>query len=408
MSRLFGALANAYGQYEGGRFKRKQYDDSQAQQALENQRRAFEFAATNGRLEEQMRLMQQQREDALQRQRELDVIGAQQNGYETATPEAAASAANAFMQSQGIGMPSGVVRSPATPVAQYEAEGMKFGDPSLKPREVQYASVGGRLMRYDPQREVNEQTSQAFQKYMATLSEKKMLQEQRAQDREDQIRLTAAMRQAPQPRAPRTQIIKNDKGEYVIVDLDQVGPTGLKAPVAAGASGAKIAAEAPMRAALKDLGAQVLAQGEAGEGLPAQSIMSRYLADKKGDYKATSLSRALTGAAYAKTASPELQRAQNYVDQVASVLLPLRGGKAITQGEKAIILGAVTVEPGETPAIRAQKMRAFETLIAPILAAGGTDMNQEIAEMRQRAAAYRKAQGDAGGSGAAPWERKKP
>ena len=186
MARLFGALANAAAKYGEGRFKRQAYDDQQAQIDLENKRRAFEFAAMQGLQRDQMDLNKRLREDALQRQRELDVVSAQQKGYETAAPEAFGAAANAFLQSQGMGGPatSGVVRAPNTAPKQYTVEDQTFGDASQPGRQMQYATVGGRLMRYDPQRDVNDATRQAFEKYSQDLKFKRDIaqENQRARD----------------------------------------------------------------------------------------------------------------------------------------------------------------------------------------------------------------------------------
>lgn len=190
MSRIFGALANAASKYGEGRFKRQAYDNSQAQQSLENERRAFEFAANQGRLTEQMQLLKQQRDDQLQRQREADVVSAQQHGYETAAPEAVGAAANAFLQSQGMGGPgsAGVIRAPNTAPKKYELEGQTFGDDTQPGRQMQYATVGGRTMRYDPQRAVNDQTRQAFEKFSQDVYTKRDLAQQNQAQRDEAAR----------------------------------------------------------------------------------------------------------------------------------------------------------------------------------------------------------------------------
>lgn len=386
MSRLFGALANAYGQYEGGRFKRKQYDDSQAQQTLENQRRAFEFAATNGRLEEQMRLMQQQREDALQRQREMDVVGAQQKGYETAAPEAAASAANAFMQSQGMGMPSGVVKAKGAPVAQYEAEGMKFGDPSLKPREVQYASVGGRLMRYDPQREVNEQTSQAFQKYMASLSEKKMLQDQRAQDREDQIRLTAAMRPAAQTQ-PKRDLFTDGKGNYQYVRQGENVPPGWM-PANRSMQPASASTKAPTAGerqaqALLEFGTQ----GAQGAAAKYRSGFSPNMMDQIAEQLPPAVGNVLM--------SGDAQELYADTEKLVMASQYLLSGKAVTKVEAKKIARGLVIQPGDTEETKAYKRAQIQQRL-DILAKAAGQPSPTIDT------------GAANSGAGAPWERKKP
>lgn len=250
MSRLFGALANAAAKYGEGRFKRKAYDDGQAQQSLENERRAFEFAANQGRLTEQMNLVKQQREDQLQRQREGDVVDAQQSGYETAAPEAIGAAANAYLQSQGMGGPgsAGVVRAPNTAPKKYELEGQTFGDDTQPGRQMQYATVGGRMMRYDPQRKINDETRKAFEGYTKELTMKRDVAQQNQAARDEAAKdraitveqIRAASRPQPQPRAQRTQLVQGADGEYVIVDLDQLGPTGLKGPPKGTTGGAKI------------------------------------------------------------------------------------------------------------------------------------------------------------------------
>jgi len=192
MSRIFGALANAASKYGEGRFKRQVYDNQQAQQELENNRRAFEYAASQGLQREQMQLLKQQRDDQLQRQREADVVSAQQHGYEDAPIEAVGSGVNAFLQSQGMGGPAsaGVVRAPNSAIETHQFEGQTFGDarPDAKPRNMQYATVGGRTMRYDPQRAVNDQTRQAFEKFSQDVYTKRDLAQQNQAQRDEAAR----------------------------------------------------------------------------------------------------------------------------------------------------------------------------------------------------------------------------
>ncbi len=394
MARLFGALANAGAQVNTNRFKRQQYDDQQAAQLREEARRALEFKAMRDQAAAQMDLMRQSRQDTLDqrkqeegRRRDEDIASGIRNGFESAPYEEASSAANAFLQSQGMGMPSQVVKAPRSTRKPIMVEGQDVGAPDLQ-ASPEYTRIGGRLMRYDAQKQANAKAATGASDMMAKFA----LERVKSKGDIDEILARAGATYHPPPQR-RTQIVKDDaSGEYVVVDMDQLGPTGLKVPktgAGGGATATKLKSEEPMRAALKEISSQVLAQAEAGGGLPAPSVMESYLADKKGDYKAGSLSRTLAKAGYAATAGPAMQKAQNFVDQVGSVLLPLRGGKAITQGEKEIIMGAVTVAPGETPEMRAQKLHAFEMLVAPVIAQGGGDLNQVISEMRQRAQAYR-------------------
>jgi len=173
MSRIFSALANAASKYGEGRFKRKIYDDQQAQQSLENKRRAFEFAATQGRLTEQMNLLKQQRDDQLQRQREADVVGAQLKGYEDAPIESVGSGVNAYLQSQGMGGPATAQAPRAAQTAPFKQQVEDRTFEAGAQGTPRYATVGGRVMKYDPQREANNEQRAAMDKYVTDLTFKR-------------------------------------------------------------------------------------------------------------------------------------------------------------------------------------------------------------------------------------------
>lgn len=200
MARLFGALAGGLAKYRQGQFQREQYDAQQAEKQRAEQRRIFEFAATQDRLKEAAQLQAQLRQDALDRQRQQDVVAAQLKGYEDAPVESVSSAANAFLQSQGMGGGAPAVRAPATKPYENTVEGIPVR--AAAQGAPRYATVGGRVMRYDPQREANAAAQEQERKLMETFAIKRDVAQQN-KDNEFQRRmelaaLTASLRPPPQ------------------------------------------------------------------------------------------------------------------------------------------------------------------------------------------------------------------
>lgn len=396
MSRLFGALANAAAKYGEGRFKRKAYDDQQSQIDLENKRRAFEFSATQGRLTEQMNLVKQQRDDALQRQREGDVVDAQQSGYETAAPEAIGAAANAYLQSQGMGGPAsaGVVRAPNTAPKKYELEGQTFGDDTQPGRQMQYATVGGRMMRYDPQRKINDETRKAFEGYTKELTMKRDVAQQNQAARDEAAKdraitveqIRAASR--PQPQVPEDLFV-DAEGNYNYVQRGRAVPRGWKPaansmnPSQAKSGGGEGKA---LRAGLEDVTARIYAMGESG-GIPEIGLPAAYAITKLTDPDASPLSK--TAARSFMASLPEDQQAfGNLLGQLNSVVMPARGGKAITANEVGIVMGAAQPVPGESPEMRQQRMRAIFNVVGPLLASEDGDLEGAIQRVIERSKLY--------------------
>ena len=242
MARLFGALANAGAQVNTNRFKRQQYDDQQAAQLREEARRALEFKAMRDQAAAQMDLMRQSRQDMLDqrkqeegRRRDEDIASGIRNGFESAPYEEASSAANAFLQSQGMGMPSQVVKAPRSTRKPIMVEGQDVGAPDLQ-ASPEYTRIGGRLMRYDAQKQANAKAATGASDMMAKFA----LERVKSKGDIDEILARAGAAYHPPPQR-RTQIVKDDAtGEYVVVDMDQLGPTGLKVPkTGAGAGGGK-------------------------------------------------------------------------------------------------------------------------------------------------------------------------
>lgn len=88
-------------------------------------------------------------------------------GYETAIPETAQTAANAALSGLGMGQ-FGVVRARKSDPRIAEAGGVKF-----RPEEtgdVQYITTGGRMMRRDPQRAANAAAQEKADKLAAQLA----------------------------------------------------------------------------------------------------------------------------------------------------------------------------------------------------------------------------------------------
>jgi hypothetical protein len=391
MSRLFGALANAAAKYGEGRFKRRAYDDQQAQIDLENKRRAFEFSATQGRLTEQMNLMKQQRDDALQRQREGDVVDAQQSGYETAAPEAIGAAANAYLQSQGMGGPgsAGVVRAPNTAPKKYELEGQTFGDDTQPGRQMQYATVGGRMMRYDPQRKINDETRKAFEGYTKELTMKRDVAQENQKQRDDAAKerglAIEAMRAAnrPQPQVPEDLFVDTE-GNYNYVQRGRAVPRGWK-PAAAGAAGNK-----PPTAGERQANA-LLEFGRQG----AQGTADRYgsgFTPGTRDQIAEQLPPAIGNLLM----SGEAQQLYADTEKLVMASQYLLSGKAVTKVEAKKIARGLVIQPGDSPETMAYKKGEVQKRLDILAQAAGKPSPQLNAP-----------QPDAAGN-APPWARKKP
>ena len=82
MARLFGALANAGAQMRERQFQREQYDAQQEAARRAEQRRVFEFAATQERLKEQAQLQAQLRQNQLAWQKQQRKIAMINQGYQ--------------------------------------------------------------------------------------------------------------------------------------------------------------------------------------------------------------------------------------------------------------------------------------------------------------------------------------
>lgn len=235
MARLFGALANAGAQYNKGRFAREQHEAEEQKIARDEARRAFEFGVTNDRLMEQAKEATALRKAAQERLNQQDQFEAIQAGAEDTPVESLAAASQAFLRGQGMGMPQQAVRAPQTARKVQQADGIDFSaDPKGAPA---YINAGGRVLRYDPQKAANASADKAMRDHLTKI----MMEKERSAGDRSEIELRASLRPQPNPPQRRTQIVKDEKsGEYVIVDMDQVGPTGLTIPkTGMGAGGAK-------------------------------------------------------------------------------------------------------------------------------------------------------------------------
>lgn len=384
MARIFGALANAGAQANTNRFKRQQYDDQQAAQAREEARRVFEFAATNKRLEDLAA--------DVRKQRELDTtLRAYDNGFEDAPDMTKLRGAGIAMDAV-TGFRGGATEYTPPEETPYETE--VEGRPVRAAKMgSQYLTVGGKVLRNNRQRGANAVAQQEEAKALWDLKMKREVaqanKDNEFERRKELTTLAASLRPPPQPRAPRTQLVQNDKGEYVIVDLDQLGPTGLKAPPKAGTTGAA-AGSKQQAEALKDLGAQLMAMAGPGGGLRSPTLASRMLKNV-ADQPDPGIMAAGASTVYGATTGVATQKIDNMRAQLKAILLPMQGGKAITANEERVITGAFEDVANAPEELREQKMRAMEVAIAPIVArvTGQPDYNQTIAEMRQRAQSYR-------------------
>ena len=398
MSRLFGALANAAAKYGEGRFKRKAYDDQQSQIDLENKRRAFEFSALQGFQRDQMEMQKRLREDALKQRDEAAIVAAHNSGREDAPYEAVGSAANAYLQSQGMGGPgsAGVVRAPDSPIETHEVEGQTFGDtrPGAKPRPRQYETVGGRLMSYDSQRKINDETRKAFEGYTKELTMKRDVAQQNQAARDEAAKdraitveqIRAASR--PQPQVPEDLFV-DAEGNYNYVQRGRAVPRGWKPaansmnPSQAKSGGGEGKA---LRAGLEDVTARIYAMGESG-GIPEIGLPAAYAITKLTDPDASPLSK--TAARSFMASLPEDQQAfGNLLGQLNSVVMPARGGKAITANEVGIVMGAAQPVPGESPEMRQQRMRAIFNVVGPLLASEDGDLEGAIQRVIERSRLY--------------------
>lgn len=381
MARLFGALANAGAQYNKGRFAREQYDAEQQKIARDEARRAFEFGVTNDRLMQQAKEATELRKAAQERLNQQDQFEAIQAGAEDTPVESLAAASQAFLQGQGMGMPQQAVRAPQTARKVQQAEGIDFS--AEQAGAPAYINAGGRVLRYDPQKAANASADKAMRDHLTKI----MMEKQRSAGDMAEIDRRAMYRNPPNPPQRRTQLVQGADGEYVIVDLDQLGPTGLKGmPRAGGAAQAADAKMDPMRMALKDVGAQALAKAEnGGFRTPGLGSSALYAVEQSG----TPIFSKAAGATRAKVVDPQVQVQQQLIKEVESMILPLKGGKAITEGERKIITGVFERTPGEPPEMRQAKVAAFERLIATTAAKAGEDPAAIVAEMRQRASQYK-------------------
>jgi len=393
MSRLFGALANDAAKYGEGRFKRQAYDDQQAQIEKENQRRAFEFAALQGFQRDQMEMQKQLREDALKQRDEAAIVAAHNSGREDARGEAVGAAANAFLQSQGMGGPATaqVPTAAQEPVYKESVDGVPFD--AGKRTGMQYETIGGRLMRYDPQRPANDATRKAFEKFAQDMKIKKDVaqENQAARDAAAKDRGLAieAIRAAnrPQPQ-PKMEWITDGKTFMRIGPNDAVPPGWRPAansmnPSAAKAGGGEAKA---LRAGLEDVTARIYAMGENG-GIPDIGLPAAYAITKLTDPDAGSL--ATTAARAFMAQLPEDQQSfGNLLSQLNAVVMPARGGKAITQNEVKIIMGAAQPVPNESSAMRQQRMRAIFNVVGPLLAAEDGDLQGAVNRVVERSRLY--------------------
>ena len=283
-----------------------------------------------------------------------------------------------------VGMPSQVVKAPRSTRKPIMVEGQDMGAPDLQ-ASPEYTRIGGRLMRYDAQKQANAKAATGAADMMAKFA----LERVRSKGDIDEILARAGAAYHPPPQR-RTQIVKDDAtGEYVVVDLDQLGPTGLKVPkTGASAAQAKGQNEArAQRTALEDISSQYYALNEGG-GIPEVGMGTAGAIAVINDPNAGAAAQTAARTALAKFASPETQKAANFVNQIAGVLMPLRGGKAITKNEVSIILGGMTAVAGESPEMRRQRMGAFLKIVGPVLAAEDGDLDGAIARIQQRAQQY--------------------
>lgn len=365
--RLFGALANARARYNEGAMKGQQYTDEQDRIRRDEARRAFEFKAQDDRLRDQVRLMQQEREAARQQQEELKVAGLLQQGWE---------------DWEGLG--ADPIQGDA-PVRQ-EVDGRVFEAP--KAGSVRQTSVGTRRLRFDPQRQANRDAQKLFETYLTN----KTMQDDRQAAAQEQARLIAMLRPPPPDRTKRA-LFRDEKGGYHYVNEgDDIPPGWTPAQRSMTPEQPRTGRQADQdrqgAEALKDIAAQMVGMAQGG-GLKAPSLPARVLQNKMQD-KNPGVGSAVAEALYSSNVSPETQKIDNLRNQVSAVLLPLKGGKAITPGEERIIMGAFTNLVSSPPELRTQRLRAFELAVAPVIAkaTGQADYNQTIAEIRQRAAVY--------------------
>jgi hypothetical protein len=365
--RLFGALANARARYNEGAMKGQQYADEQDRIRRDEARRAFEFKAQDDRLREQVRLMQQEREAARQQQEELRVAGLLQQGWE---------------DWEGLG--SDPIQGDA-PFRQ-EAGGRVFEAP--KAGAVRQTQVGARRLRFDPQRAANRETQKLFETYLTNMQ----MQDDRQAAAQDQARLIAALRPPPPDRTKRA-LFRDERGGYHYVNEgDDIPPGWTPAQRSMTPeqprTGRQADSDRQGAEALKDIAAQMIGLSQGG-GLQPPSLVARVLQNKMQE-KDPGVGSAVAEALYSSKVNPQTQRIDNLRNQVAAVLLPLKGGKAITPSEERIIMGAFTNLVSSPPELRQQRLHAFELAVAPVIAkaTGQPDYNQTIAEIRQRAATY--------------------
>lgn len=159
--------------------------ERQAEVEREIKQQAFSNWLQTQAMERQARLddAQRSRWDALdKRQREQDVLGAQESGYVDAMPEAVSAGMNAATMALGMGR-GGQAMQPKT--APFRT---KVGGVEMQAEDVggpRYATVGGRLMRMDPQQAANAAARQRAEGAQA-----------RYQERMDVVRENAANRRA--------------------------------------------------------------------------------------------------------------------------------------------------------------------------------------------------------------------
>ena len=222
MARLFGALANAGAQMRERQFQREQYDAQQEAARRAEQRRVFEFAATQERLKEQAQLQAQLRQDQLAWQKQQRKIAMINQGYQPW---------------EGAGVDPMVGDQPY----ETDVRGIKVAAERVPNQQV---TIDGERYFRNTQRERNA----AAQKLATDLFAKFATLDDAQQAR---LQLQAAINAGrPQPQ-PKMDLWTDGKGGYLRLGMDDPIPPGYS-PVR-GSGGAQQAPSGPKNPVVKEL-----------------------------------------------------------------------------------------------------------------------------------------------------------
>lgn len=227
----------------------------------------------------------------------------QSEGYETAIPETAQTAANAALSGLGMGQ-FGVVRARKSDPRIAEAGGVKF-----RPEEtgdVQYITTGGRMMRRDPQRAANAA----------------------AQEKADE--LAAELRLA------------RERG----LNMREPYPSEMERSAAA---------DLPI---IEEAVSRIRAMTDPKQG-PQKGVSVLDAVLSKGGIFSNPLK------------TPEYRQYEQALDQFMSVYPFTRGGKALTDVEKEMILNSLKIRPGDDAVTKQYRMADLERRVAEIRARAG-------------------------------------